>query len=86
MVKSDARPAAVVRRPPRSIAWVLVLASAAAVVLIGPGRHGSRPLAASGGALNVARATSRRSFFGAVLTVVSLGAARAALDLPAAAG
>ena len=73
MVTSDARPAAVVRRPPRSTAWVLVLASAVAVALTGLAATALALWQLPAGQLNVAPGYIAALVFGAVLTVVSLG-------------
>ena len=73
MVTSDARPAAMVRRPPRSTAWVLALASAVAVALTGLVATAVALWQVPAGQLEVAPGFIAALFAGAVLTVASLG-------------
>jgi len=73
MVTSDARPAAMVRRPPRSTAWVLALASAVAVGLTGLVATAVALWQVPAGQLEVAPGFIAALFAGAVLTVASLG-------------
>jgi hypothetical protein len=73
MVISDAQPAAVVRRPPRSTAWVLILASAVAVAVIGLAATALALWQLPAGQLHLAPGYIAALVVGASLTVISLG-------------